>query len=254
LSFAPSGAIAGPIVSRVLGKEHDGKGGNDVRPIRLLVLLLAGIAALVASSGCFAPRGPDPLQQLLQEKNEAVAECNEQIATVVRFYGKNADIMERAIRTLKACEMPGQGNRPKCAAAVQRYAHAASELNGQDEPDCATHMDGCVSAAKQFVQTETCFHEKFLKPYMGICPIEDLSEKCILALDEGAMCLPRGPDLSACNRLAKIETQAKELAGAWHEREAPPEPPVIIREAPAPIPPVFTHCTNVGPTMNCITQ
>ena len=59
--------------------------------IRLAIIILAAQFA----AGCSARRDPlrEQLEQISQEKNQAAAECNQQIGAVAEFYGKNEEII-----------------------------------------------------------------------------------------------------------------------------------------------------------------
>ncbi len=63
-------------------------------------------------------------------------------------------------------------------------------------------------------ETRPCVKEKIIKPLNGICATNGLGRECILALDQGALCLPDGPTLPECNRLATMENQFTQL-GAY---------------------------------------
>jgi len=104
----------------------------------------------------------------------------------------------------------------------------------------------------------------------------DLTKLNVATLDA---CIPP-PDSPAYAQIRKrCQQKLDDLNGFYAEQSAkagmireslshsepipPPEPPVIIQQAPAPnflappyvpSPPVFTHCTNFGPTTNCITH
>jgi hypothetical protein len=92
--------------------------------------------------------------------------------------------------------------RPRPSQTVQLKKEAA--VNCNQEIDALWK-----SAANQ--DTKPCVKEKIVKPLSGICATDGLGRDCIFALDRGALCLPDGPTLPECNRLAKMESQFREL-------------------------------------------
>ncbi len=250
-----------------------------------VTLMIVGVCASLVLSGCFAPR-PDPfvgrVEQLNSEKNEASAECNQQIDALAAFYGQHEDTIERENKAGTECLKESAGKSPSlCASHFVSSVRAVSELTGHSEPDatsiCLTgDTPECANAGKEvgadLGATEACVKQKITTPANGICQIDGLGERCILALDEGALCMPNGPQLPACNRLVKIEGEISQLATAWRENDqraaqrslaaaawAPAirpatQPQYLPVAPPPPAPPVFTSCTNFGSTTNCITH
>jgi hypothetical protein len=229
---------------------------GPVRFIALTAALCVCVGLLL--SGCFA-RTPtpsrDPLmveaQKLNAEKTEAGAECNQQINTLVDFYGQHEETIEQEFKATGACfekneqlkqslAREGLANSSfgksilsrglsECMVHYQKTTHAISELTGGSEPNlrlCETQdRVGCKAATKQASQlasrlaqeTEPCVQEKIAKPINGICAIDGLGQDCILALDDGTLCMPNGPRLPACNQLVSIENRARQLGSAYQE-------------------------------------
>jgi hypothetical protein len=105
---------------------------------------------------------------------------------------------------LFGCLAPVDTNsfRPHPSQTVQLKKEAA--VNCNQEIDALWKL-----AANQ--ETEPCVKEKIIKPLSGICTTDGLGPECIFALDRGALCLPDGPTLPECNRLAKMESQFRVL-------------------------------------------
>lgn len=230
----------------------------------ILRAVLCGYAGVVVA-GCFTPT-PDPFvaqwQGLIQEKNETAAKCNRQIEELAEFYEKYGNRVDRDFESKRTC-LATERSDVRCLSYEQDAIDAMSTMDSQEQPNCATDTDACISMAKRFENNETCFHEKFIQAYSTVCCKTGLSRRCILALDAGAMCHPGLPNLSACNRLVRIQIQAREIAHVLHKDAASIKVPIMIQETPAPnsILPLsvqssreFTHCTNFSPTTNPMTQ
>jgi hypothetical protein len=226
--------------------------GPPVRSIGLIAALF--VCAGFVLSGCFS-HSPDPLtaqiQQMSAETTQAGADCNQEIGALTRFYGDHEDAIEQASKATEACyKKNGQTKQSlaragldntsfsqsilseglsECIADYQKAVHAISELTGGSEPNlrlCQTSdQDGCTEATDQATklasrlaqETEPCVQEKIAKPLNGICAIDGLGQDCILALDDGTLCMPNGPSLPACNQLVKIENRARQLGAAYQE-------------------------------------
>ncbi len=84
----------------------------------------------------------------------------------------------------------------------------------QEKSEAAADCNQEIEALRQIAvnqETKPCVKEKIIQPLDGICTTHGLGRECILALDEGTSCLPNGPQLPECNRLAKMETQFEQL-------------------------------------------
>jgi hypothetical protein len=95
--------------------------------------------------------------------------------------------------------------RPHLSQTLQLKREAAVNCNQE------------IDALWKFVanqETKPCVKERIVKPLSGICAIDGLGPECIFALDQGALCIPDGPSMSECNRLAKMESQFRQL-GAY---------------------------------------
>jgi hypothetical protein len=123
----------------------------NARQARASVFPLIGLAILILpgqwATGCSAQ--PDPVLQLIQqslaEKNQAAAECSQQINSFAEFYGKNEDIIGEEAKALGICTAGknGSSNQPdlsQCLSQIQRGTHAMAELSGRSEPVCATDI------------------------------------------------------------------------------------------------------------------
>jgi hypothetical protein len=87
----------------------------------------------------------------------------------------------------------------------------------REEGEAAANCNQEIDALWKFVanqETKPCVKEKIIKPLNGMCANEGLGRECIFALDQGAACLPDGPTLPECNRLAKMESRFRQL-GAY---------------------------------------
>jgi hypothetical protein len=87
----------------------------------------------------------------------------------------------------------------------------------QEKSAAAAGCNQEIDALRNFVAsraTKSCVEEKIIKPLTGICATNGLSRECIFALDESTSCLPNGPELPECDRLAKMENQFG-LLGAY---------------------------------------
>jgi hypothetical protein len=157
------------------------------------------------------------IEQLSHEKSEAAADCNQQIDALTQYYGQHEDMIGQETTAGQACFKGRPHHLAECMTHVQRAVHAISELTGEPEPDCETDMSACEHTATALKATEECVQEKIAKPSVGICAIDGLGQQCILALDEGTLCMPNGPELPACNRLVKLENEMSELATAYQE-------------------------------------
>jgi hypothetical protein len=212
------------------------------------------LCAAFVMSGCFS-RSPDPfaeqMQQMYAEKTQAAANCNQEISALTAFYGDHEDTAERESKAGEDCfkknqqthealaraglagtsfeqAISGKGDS-ECIDHMQKAAHAISELTGGSEPNvqqCETSdRAGCTEATDQAArlaskldqETEPCVKEKIGKPITGICAIDGLGQDCILALDDGTLCMPNGPRLPACNQLVRIENRARQLGAAYQE-------------------------------------
>jgi len=87
----------------------------------------------------------------------------------------------------------------------------------QEKSVAAARCNQEIDALRNFVAshaTKPCVKEKIIEPLEGICATHGLGRECIFALDQSASCLPNGPELPECDRLAKMENQFG-LLGAY---------------------------------------